>query len=46
MKLDWRELWDLLYKSIEEGNSSWGKNDLMDHMDKLEKAAVRKCDSA
>lgn len=42
MKLDWLALWDELYASIHEGKTSWGKNDLMDHMVKLEKAAIRK----
>lgn len=42
MRIDWRELWDELYKSFDEGKTSWGKNELMDHMDKLEKKAVRK----
>jgi hypothetical protein len=40
-RLEWMTLWDRLYKKIEEGNTSLGKNQVLKIMDDLEKQMIR-----
>lgn len=40
MKINWLELWDKLSDEIKKKNS-WGKNEVVELMDSLEKKAVR-----
>jgi hypothetical protein len=40
-RLNWLTLWDQLRQKIEEGNTNWGKNQLLALMEKLEREMVR-----
>lgn len=41
-RLDWMQLWDDLRVSITKGKVSWGKNEILCHMEEMERDMVRK----
>lgn len=41
-RLDWMQLWDDFRKSISTGKASWGKNEILRHMEEMEREMVRK----
>lgn len=45
MRINWLELWDKLNEELQKKNS-WGKNELLDLMNKIEKDAIRKLEEA
>jgi hypothetical protein len=45
-RLDWLTLWDRLRDEIRKGNTSLGKNQLLELMDKLERQMVRESETA
>jgi hypothetical protein len=42
--INWLSIWDKLYEELEKKNS-WGKNEIKELMDKLEKDSVRKSEA-
>jgi len=40
-RLDWLDLWDTLRTELEKGSTSWGRNQILDLMDKLERQKIR-----
>lgn len=40
-RLDWLELWDELRVSLEK-RTTWGRNQILEEMDRLEREKVRK----
>lgn len=42
-RLNWMQLWDDFRESISTGNkTSWGKNEILRHMEDMEREMVRK----
>lgn len=39
-QLDW-QLWDRLRGDLERGVTSWGRNQILEHMNKLEREMMR-----
>lgn len=41
-RLDWMKLWDDFRESIIAGNkTSWGKNEILRHMEEMERVMIR-----
>lgn len=43
-RLQWMTLWDQLRNRLETGGTSWGRNQILAEMDKLEREMVRKAE--
>lgn len=41
-RLDWMQLWDNFRQSITKGQASWGKNEILRHMEEMERDMVRR----
>lgn len=41
-RLDWMDLWDKLRNDLKTGNTTWGRNQILDLMDRLEREMIRK----
>lgn len=41
-RLDWMNLWDRLRNDIKTGNTTWGRNQILELMDRLEREMIRK----
>lgn len=40
-RLDWMKLWDNFRELISTGKASWGKNEIIRHMEEMERKMVR-----
>lgn len=40
-RLRWMQLWDDFRRSILMGKASWGKNEILRHMEEMEREMVR-----
>lgn len=40
-RLDWMDLWDKLRNDLKTGNTTWGRNQILDLMDRLEREMIR-----
>lgn len=41
-RLDWMDLWDKLRNNLKTGNTIWGRNQIFELMDRLEREMIRK----